>query len=114
MAYTTLIDPEQLQRDCVPSGWVVFDCRFDLADKARGERDYLAGHIPGAINVAWGDFVDWNDPPEKATLSASFKLVRAALVVLVLAAVATRIPKKPERAEQKAPNTKESAISGLR
>jgi thiosulfate/3-mercaptopyruvate sulfurtransferase len=48
MAYTTLIDPVQLQREYTAPRWVVFDCRFDLADKARGERDYRTGHIPGA------------------------------------------------------------------
>ncbi len=26
----------------------VVDCRFDLADPGKGERDWLAGHIPGA------------------------------------------------------------------
>jgi thiosulfate/3-mercaptopyruvate sulfurtransferase len=25
------------------------DCRFDLADTARGEREFLAGHLPGAV-----------------------------------------------------------------
>ena len=35
MAYTTLIDPVQLQREYTAPRWVVFDCRFDLADKAR-------------------------------------------------------------------------------
>lgn len=29
-------------------GWVVFDCRHDLMDHARGARLYRAGHIPGA------------------------------------------------------------------
>lgn len=34
----------------IPSAEVlVVDCRFDLADPARGRRDYLAGHIPGAV-----------------------------------------------------------------
>lgn len=28
---------------------LLVDCRFDLADPARGEHDYLAGHIPGAL-----------------------------------------------------------------
>ena len=28
---------------------LVVDCRFDLADPAQGERDYLAAHIPGAV-----------------------------------------------------------------
>jgi thiosulfate/3-mercaptopyruvate sulfurtransferase len=48
MAYTTLIEPRPLQSECETPGWILFDCRFDLADKARGERDYRAGHIPGA------------------------------------------------------------------
>ena len=29
---------------------------------------YASGHIPGAINTEWGDYVLWRDPPEKATL----------------------------------------------
>jgi thiosulfate/3-mercaptopyruvate sulfurtransferase len=28
--------------------WVIVDCRFTLSDPHRGERDYLAAHIPGA------------------------------------------------------------------
>ena len=28
---------------------LVVDCRFDLADPARGEREYAAAHIPGAV-----------------------------------------------------------------
>ena len=27
----------------------IVDCRFDLGDPAAGRRDYLAGHIPGAV-----------------------------------------------------------------
>jgi thiosulfate/3-mercaptopyruvate sulfurtransferase len=48
MTYTTLIDPQQLAHEFAPPAWALFDCRFDLADKTRGERDYRAGHIPGA------------------------------------------------------------------
>ena len=48
-------------------------------------------------------------PPEKATCRAWAKPVRAALVVRMLAAVATHMPNKPERAEHSAPNTKASA-----
>ncbi len=29
--------------------WVVFDCRHDLSDVAKGERLYREGHIPGAF-----------------------------------------------------------------
>ena len=28
--------------------WVIFDCRHDLLDKAKGEQLYREGHIPGA------------------------------------------------------------------
>jgi thiosulfate/3-mercaptopyruvate sulfurtransferase len=28
---------------------LIVDCRFDLADPARGARDYAQGHIPGAV-----------------------------------------------------------------
>ena len=30
---------------------LIVDCRFDLADPARGARDFLAGHIPGAVHA---------------------------------------------------------------
>ncbi len=29
--------------------WVIVDCRFWLDDTAKGRRDYLSGHIPGAL-----------------------------------------------------------------
>ena len=48
MICTTLIDPQALGREFASPAWALFDCRFDLADKARGEMDYRAGHIPGA------------------------------------------------------------------
>lgn len=28
---------------------LIVDCRFDLADPGKGEREYAAGHIPGAV-----------------------------------------------------------------
>jgi hypothetical protein len=50
-------------------------------------------------------------PPENATCRAAGRPLRAALVVRMLAAVATRIPKNPDSAEQKAPNTNASETS---
>lgn len=45
---TTLISAVELA--ALPPGDVlVVDCRKDLADPAKGRRDYLAGHIPGAV-----------------------------------------------------------------
>ena len=45
---TTLIDPAGLA--ALPSEQLLLvDCRFDLADPDKGRRDYLQGHIPGAV-----------------------------------------------------------------
>lgn len=46
---TTLIDCRELQRNLDNPHWVVVDARYDLADKTAGRREYLAGHIPGAV-----------------------------------------------------------------
>ena len=40
----------------------------------RSAEAYAAGHIPGAINIVWGDFALWNDPPEKAVLKPAAEL----------------------------------------
>lgn len=45
---TTLVDAHELA--ALPSAAVlIVDCRFDLADPDKGEREYLDGHIPGAV-----------------------------------------------------------------
>lgn len=46
--YQTLISVEALQQDFVPQEWVIFDCRFDLADVTKGYQLYREGHIPAA------------------------------------------------------------------
>lgn len=46
--FKTLIDPVTLAQHLDDEGWVVIDCRFDLADPPKGERLYLDSHIPGA------------------------------------------------------------------
>jgi thiosulfate/3-mercaptopyruvate sulfurtransferase len=46
--HTTLIRPADLAPNLADSRWVVVDCRFDLANPAWGEEQYVAGHIPGA------------------------------------------------------------------
>lgn len=48
MAYTTLISADQLAEHIETPGWVVFDCRFSLADTEAGSKSYRQGHIPGA------------------------------------------------------------------
>lgn len=47
--FTTIVNAEELQNHISESDWVVFDCRFNLADTSAGKNAYLEGHIPGAI-----------------------------------------------------------------
>jgi thiosulfate/3-mercaptopyruvate sulfurtransferase len=48
MAFTTLVSTDTLARHLEDPGWVVLDCRHDLAQPARGRAEYLAAHLPGA------------------------------------------------------------------
>jgi thiosulfate/3-mercaptopyruvate sulfurtransferase len=45
----TILSSETLSQHLDDPTWVVVDCRFDLFDPPKGERDYEAAHIPGAI-----------------------------------------------------------------
>jgi thiosulfate/3-mercaptopyruvate sulfurtransferase len=47
--YKTLIEPLELMDHIDDPDWIVVDCRFWLKDPARGRREYLRGHIPGAV-----------------------------------------------------------------
>jgi thiosulfate/3-mercaptopyruvate sulfurtransferase len=44
-----LIGAEELRRNLDDPGWIVFDCRHDLFDFARGAQIYRDGHVPGAF-----------------------------------------------------------------
>lgn len=46
--YQTLISVEELQHNSSSQGWVVVDCRSDLADPSKGYQLYREGHIPHA------------------------------------------------------------------
>lgn len=35
-----------------PAEVLIVDCRFALADPAQGERDFVAGHVPGALHAS--------------------------------------------------------------
>ncbi len=48
MTYTTIVAREVLAQHLDDPAWVIFDCRFDLADLDAGERAYGASHIPNA------------------------------------------------------------------
>jgi thiosulfate/3-mercaptopyruvate sulfurtransferase len=47
-AHRLLVDAATLAAHLDDPAWVLFDCRFDLADPDWGLREYAAGHIPGA------------------------------------------------------------------
>jgi thiosulfate/3-mercaptopyruvate sulfurtransferase len=43
-----LVSPEILAQHVNDPSWVIFDCRHDLADFAKGARLYREGHVPSA------------------------------------------------------------------
>lgn len=51
MNYQTLISPTELANHLDDPKWAIIDCRFTLGNPERGRRDYLEGHIPGAVYV---------------------------------------------------------------
>lgn len=44
-----VVTVDELADHLLDPDWAIVDCRFSLDDPSRGERDYLAGHIAGAI-----------------------------------------------------------------
>ncbi len=46
--FHNLIKSGQLEPHLQDENWLIFDCRFDLADTARGQQQYALSHIPGA------------------------------------------------------------------
>lgn len=59
--FTTLIDADSLLDAYENPDWLIFDARYDLANKNAGKDAYLQGHIPGAIYVDLHD--DLSRPP---------------------------------------------------
>lgn len=51
MIYRTLIECTELAAYIDNPGWVICDCRFNLADVTAGRRNYEIGHLPGACYV---------------------------------------------------------------
>ena len=51
MSSNVLISAHDLAARLGDSGLLVVDCRFDLADPAKGERDFATAHIPGAVHA---------------------------------------------------------------
>lgn len=46
-----LVPCEEAARHLDDAAWRFFDCRYDLADKEKGLREYSAAHIPGAVHA---------------------------------------------------------------
>ena len=49
MPFTTLIDTAAAHCSLTDPDWVFVDCRFVIRDTGRGQEDYLASHIQGAV-----------------------------------------------------------------
>lgn len=49
MHWTALVSAEDLSVALGGPGLAIIDARFGLGDPGQGERDYIAGHIPGAV-----------------------------------------------------------------
>ena len=47
--YTTLISIDDFSKIRLNVDLILFDCRFYLADTAKGRKEYLQSHIPGAV-----------------------------------------------------------------
>ena len=48
MSFTTLVSVADLAANLDNPGWIVCDCRHDLADTESGRRAYAQSHVPGA------------------------------------------------------------------
>jgi thiosulfate/3-mercaptopyruvate sulfurtransferase len=49
MTYTNLVSTQVLSAHLDDPTWIIFDCRFTLAQPDEKETDYLKAHIPGAV-----------------------------------------------------------------
>lgn len=47
--FTDIIETSELISHLEDPDWLIFDCRFNLADPSWGEKEYFRSHIPGAI-----------------------------------------------------------------
>lgn len=49
MSFTHIIQTDELAQHLSDPGWVIVDCRFDLANPGLGYELYQQGHLPGAV-----------------------------------------------------------------
>jgi thiosulfate/3-mercaptopyruvate sulfurtransferase len=55
MSSQTLVTENDLMNQLDNPGWLVFDCRFNLADPQWGRQQFQQGHIPGARYIHLND-----------------------------------------------------------
>lgn len=60
MMVRTLINTAELVSHIDDPSWIILDCRFSIADTEAGRKDYLKGHIPGAVYLHLDE--DLSDP----------------------------------------------------
>ncbi len=63
--FSTLISANELSGHIKDPNWIVFDCRFTLAETGAGRAAYLQSHLPGAIYVHLDD--DMSSPITAST-----------------------------------------------
>ena len=56
MSYKTIISAHDLADNINKHNWVIFDCRFSLADSESGAKAYRFGHIANARYVHYVRF----------------------------------------------------------
>ncbi len=91
--HTTLVSAATLADHDADAGWVVFDCRHDLARPEAGRRDYQSAHIPGAFFLHTD--TDLSGPknghngrhplPERETLAATLRAAGVSATTQVVA-----------------------------
>lgn len=65
MAFTTLIESNELLENLENPEFAIVDCRFTLGNPDKGRQDYLAAHIPGAVYAHLNDDLCGPIDPEK-------------------------------------------------
>jgi thiosulfate/3-mercaptopyruvate sulfurtransferase len=65
MDFKTTISVEELYSHLGDPNWAIFDVRFELGDPGQGLRQYLKGHIPGAVYAHLEDDLSTPASPER-------------------------------------------------
>ena len=52
MGFQDVINVQDLKTNLNDPNWVIFDCRYSIAEPELGHQEYREGHIPGALYVS--------------------------------------------------------------